>query len=90
MNLNEEECIAAGLDPAAVKRLARRLEKAAKDATKLGLMVFGGAGSGSLRTLEVDDKHRSLIVAFMEGSWSGGDGAEKVDENGLICGEGAH
>lgn len=48
MIVNEEECIAAGLDPKEVKRIASGLSRYAKKAGKLGLKVFGGSGGGTL------------------------------------------
>lgn len=85
MIVYESECLAAGLDPAEVRRIARRIERAAKDAQRLGLQVFGGSTSGSLRF--DDGGRRPLIVADMGGSWSGGDGAAMPDDAGLLRGE---
>lgn len=82
---NEEECRAAGIDPAKVRSIASRLQRAARDAEKLGLQVFGGAHSGSLRY--DDGSQKQLILAEMDGSWSGGDGATSRDANGLLRGE---
>lgn len=85
IHANENECVAAGLDPDEVERIARRINRAAKDARALGLEVFGGSTSGSLRTIEAGPQ---LIVAEMPGGcWSGGDGASREDENGLLRGE---
>lgn len=84
----EAECEAAGLDPKAVARIAQRLNSAAKDARALGLEVFGGSGSGSLRVSSRGQEERALIVASMDdGSWNGGDGGAHEDENGLLRGE---
>lgn len=83
MSENEAECRAAGLDPAQVKRLAAGLSRCGRDADLMGLTVFGGSGSGSLR-------HGSqLVVASIEGPncWDGGDGACRRDEDGLMRGE---
>lgn len=82
---NEEECRAAGLDPSKVEAIARRLERAGRDAAALGLHVFGGSGSGTLR---FDTSKGPLVVARMlGGSWDGGDGGTDVDEDGLLRGE---
>ena len=93
MYVNERECDAAGLDPKVVARLARRIEKAAKECAALGITVFGGAHSGDLRALEANiGRHtiydRPLILAHMGGAWDGGDGGGSIDENGLNRGEG--
>ncbi|WP_217495096.1 hypothetical protein [Vibrio sonorensis] len=49
---HEDECIAAELDPKEVRRIAKGLTRYAKQAEALGLTIFGGSGSGSLR---IDD-----------------------------------
>jgi hypothetical protein len=89
MYLHEDEIKAAGLEPQAVAALARRLERAAKDARKMGLTVFGGTGTGTLRFN--DDQwnptNRPLILADIEGPWDGGDGASWTDDAGLLRGE---
>ncbi len=82
---NEAECEAAGLDYDEVRKLASRLERAGKDAQKLGLHIFGGSGRGTLR---FDTPEGPLVVcAITEGSWDGGDGGTSPDENGLERGE---
>ena len=83
--VNEDECIAAGLDPDTVNKLARRIERAAKEAKRLGIQVFGGSGSGSLRFDDGSD--RLLVLADMDGNWSGGDGGTYPDATGLLRGE---
>ncbi|MDU4254589.1 hypothetical protein [Pseudomonas sp.] len=85
MGVNEDECRAAGLDPAEIARIARGLSRYAKEAQRLGLCVFGGSGSGSLR---YDDYPRgNLIVADLDGIFDGGDGASCPDSDGLLRGE---
>ncbi len=82
---NDAECTAAGLDPDEVERIARRLERAGRDAKKLGIHIFGGSGSGSLR---FDTPEGPLIVAQLTGgSWDGGDGGTMPDSEGLMRGE---
>lgn len=83
--LNEDECLAAGLDPKEVKKLASRLDRLARDAAKLGLTVFGSTNSGSLRF--PDPKGDLIVAAATGGNWDAGCGAEKIDEDGLIRGE---
>lgn len=96
MVVYEEECAAAGLDPKKVASIARRLDRAAKDAKALGLTVFGGTGSGTLRRSNSALGNRSgghvhcgpLIVANMDGSWDGGDGGFGPGPDGFQRGEG--
>lgn len=94
MFVYEEECVAAGLDPKKVASIARRLDRAAKDATALGLTVFGGSGSGSLRCSGSALGYQAgvhcgpLIVADLDGSWDGGDGGFGPGPDGLQRGEG--
>ena len=83
--VNEDECIAAGLDPEAVRKIARRIERVARDAAKEGIMIFGGSGFGVLAP--VDDRGRGarLRLADLEGGvWDGGDGGQRTDEAGLL------
>jgi hypothetical protein len=85
MTLNEDECAAAGIDPKKIASIARRIERAAVEARALGVQVFGGSGSASLR---FDDGERHmLILANIDGNWSGGCGAEMSDAAGLMRGE---
>ena len=83
--VNAKECRAAGLDPKEVQRIAQGLSRYAKQAQALGLFVFGGSGSGTLRK---DDHPRgALILAGLAGDFDGGDGACCPDEEGLLRGE---
>ena len=83
-----DECFAAGIDPEIVRRLARRIERAALELQKIGVEVFGGSGHGSLR---FDDRFSpalgSLILASLNGRWDGGDGGFSEAEDGLTRGE---
>ena len=83
---NETECEAAGVDPAKVESIARRLSKAAREAQAMGLTVFGGSGTGSLRFCDSDEKG-NLVVADLDGVFDGGDGAADRDGAGLLRGE---
>lgn len=93
ITLNEDECLAAGLDPQAVRKVARRISAAARDARKMGLLVFGGSGSGSLRAIDSEFTGHGpgtgkLIVAHIDGgSWDGGDGGTCPGADGLERGE---
>ena len=82
-----DECEAAGLDPKEVQRIANGLSRYARQAEKLGLTIFGGgSGSGSLRFFDDPDKG-ALIVAWLDGMYDGGDGAEESHQDGLTRGE---
>lgn len=91
MSILEDECERAGLDRSKLASIVRRLSKAAADAKALGLTLFGGSGSGSLRwrdPYESDYPRGPLIVAHLQGdNFDGGDGAEHPDEHGLMYGE---
>ncbi|WP_420104524.1 hypothetical protein [Bosea sp. (in: a-proteobacteria)] len=85
---NFDECEAADLDPKAVDRLAKRLGRAARDAKRLGLTIFGGSGHGSLRIHDQGDRNGALIVGVIEGTnWDGGDGGNYPHADGLWRGE---
>jgi len=85
MFINEDECRAAGLDPKEVERIAKGLSRYAKQAHKLGLTVFGGSGTGTLRA--DDGGNGALVVAVLDGHIDGGDGGTNFDSNGLERGE---
>lgn len=86
LTANEAECLRAGVDSRAVESIIRRLLAAARDANRLGLTVFGGAGSLSLRWY--GDGGGPLIVAEGQAqNVDGGDGASRQDEEGLFRGE---
>ncbi|MEL7595399.1 hypothetical protein AADX40_15500 [Aeromonas veronii] len=85
VNENTAECVAAGLDPAQVRRIARGLSRYATEARALGLEVFGGAGFGQLRF--DDGGEGKLVVADLDGLFNGGDGASGPKDDGLIRGE---
>lgn len=85
MHVYEREVEAAGLDVEEVKRIARGLERYAKQAQAMGMIVFGGSGSGSLRAR--DGQEQCLVLAHIGGHWDGGDGAAQEDADGLMRGE---
>lgn len=85
MNVNTNECVAAGLDPAEVRRIALGLSRYAKQAASLGIQLFGGGTGGQLRIS--DGTHGDLILATLDGNFDGGDGAIHPDEHGLLRGE---
>lgn len=71
--VDEDRCVAAGLNPRQVMSLARRLSRAAVEARKLGLTVFGGSGTGTLRLM---GKGATGDVCTLDGSFDGGDGGD--------------
>jgi hypothetical protein len=83
--VKEDECAAANLDPKKVASVARRISRAAMDAKAMGLVVFGGSGSGSLRFNDGGDGQ--LIVAELDGPFDGGDGATWNKADGLLRGQ---
>ncbi|MDN0082402.1 hypothetical protein QU487_06495 [Crenobacter sp. SG2305] len=85
VSINEQEIEAAGLDQIEVQRIARGLSRYAKQAAALGLTIFGGACGGSLRFDDGGDG--ALIVAELDGSFEGGDGAFMNDADGICRGE---
>lgn len=82
---NKSECIAAGLDPKEIDRIAKGISRYAKQAQKLRIQIFGGGAGGHLRFN--DGGNGDLIIASLDGSFDGGDGANVPDENGLLRGE---
>ena len=72
---DENACERAGLDPTAVERVARRIAKAAEDAQRLGLCVFGGSGDGSLR-LSSDHGKNGEVATLGSAHFDGGDGGD--------------
>lgn len=83
---NENECEAAGIDAKKVESLARRYVALAKESNKLGVYVFGGSGSGSIRPNNGMD--RPLILASLTPyGFDGGCGGCREDEDGLLRGE---
>lgn len=86
--INEAECAFAGLDEKKVASIARRLSRAARDANALGITIFGGSGSGSLRIHDLGSKAGALILADLDGlNWDGGDGGSGPSDDGLRRGE---
>ncbi|MCP1652718.1 hypothetical protein [Pseudomonas nitroreducens] len=84
MHVNDDECHAAGLDPAEVARIARGLSRYGREAQRLGLTIFGGS-AGSLRFDDGGDG--ALVLADLDGYYDGGDGAYRKDAAGLYRGE---
>ena len=89
MSVNEAECVKAGVDPLEIDRIARGLTRYAKQAEKLGVTIFGGTGSGTLRIYDDNSPGAlPLILGYADaGYWDGGCGAECEDDEGLMRGE---
>ena len=90
MIINDDEILAAGFDEAELKRItsiARRISKAAKEAREMGIEVFGGTGSGTLRYNDSVGQGGGLILAYLDGIFDGGCGATCEDDYGLLRGE---
>ena len=88
--INENECIAAGVDPREVARIARGISRYAQQAEALGISIFGGSTGGTLRFNDDSDgvNTRHLILATIEGGYfDGGDGSAFLDSKGLLRGE---
>lgn len=77
MDVNIDLCERYGLDVKKVRSIATRLSKAALEAEKMGMEVFGGSGSGSLRYrgAELQGPGHS-DVAHLDGIYDGGDGGD--------------
>ena len=86
LHANEAECAKAGKDVNAIERLARDISRAGRKAKRLGVYVFGGSGTGTLRCHDTDGG-QPLILAAIEGEFDGGDGASRHDAAGLERGE---
>ena len=76
VSVNDEECKAAGIDPQKIERLGGRIERAARELSKMGVTIFGGSGSGSLRYSDKyrDERGALILCQLYGGDWDGGDG----------------
>jgi len=86
MYINDNEIAFAGLDSKRVLSLARRLSIAAIEAQNMGIKIFGGSGTGSLR-FDTNDGRAALVIAKLDGNFDGGDGQEMRDDKDLWRGE---
>lgn len=83
---DEDSCLAAGVDPKKVDALAKKLSRLASEVEAMGLYIFGGSGSGSLRTVKTYE-HGQIVVANLDVNiWDGGDGGVRIF-NGVQYGE---
>lgn len=92
MSARPDECSAAGVSEKRVQALSRRLAACAKEAKDIGVFIFAGSGSATIRAHVPDIRGGALIVAEIGGPtglWDGGDGATHWREDGLLVGEDA-
>jgi len=81
-----DECEVAGKDRKAINALARKLAKISDELDALGVYVFGGSGSGSIRCR--DGFNGPLVLATFGQGFDGGDGAcNDYGPDGLMRGE---
>lgn len=85
--VNIQECEAAGIDEKEIRRIANGMARYAKQAEKLGLCIFGGAGTLSLRFTDDSGLGQLILAEVYSGDVSGGDGAENDYGDDLIRGE---
>lgn len=85
MFVNVPECVHAGLDPKKVERIAKGLSRYLREADSLGIELFGGSGTGSLRF--DDGQGQKLVLAYVDGHVDGGDGGTSTMDRGLERGE---
>lgn len=87
MYVNENECKVAGLNIKKVESIARRIENAVKEASDLGMILFGGSGNGSLRYEDNPDKGRLIVAELAGNNFDGGDGGNGYWGDDLERGE---
>ncbi len=76
-SVDEEACERFGLDVAKVRSIARRISKAAMEAEQMGLAVFGGSGTGTLRFMDAPTQGPGHSeVAGLQGYFDGGHGGD--------------
>lgn len=89
MGANIAECEKAGIDPKDIERIIRGLEKYGRQAEKIGVTIFGGSGSGTLRIHDSNGPESMPLIlgSILGGSFDGGDGSECEDDEGFMRGE---
>ena len=76
--INEEECLAAGMDPKKVARHLASLEKLMKAMAADNIMLFGGGDGSSLRPRFGEPETQLLIIAHVS--------AANIDGGAGACG----
>tara|TARA_B100000965_G_scaffold331170_3_gene295212 strand:+ start:868 stop:1137 length:270 start_codon:yes stop_codon:yes gene_type:complete len=76
--VDEKACRQMGVDPVKLLSIARRLERAGREAAEMGVTVFGHSGTGMLvvpAPTQLQDIHAHLVdLGTMQGdNWDGGD-----------------
>ena len=84
--MNWKELEFSGIDKKKCVSLARRLSRIIKDADNLGIIIFGGSGSLSLR-YTYDNYKPPLILVDWICDADGGDGGTDINEDGLTVAE---
>lgn len=82
-SLYRDECLAAGLDYKAVRKLANDLSAIGRRARAMGITIFGNSGSGVLIGEDGDPIRGQLVLAEVDGMFDGGDNTPQFDEEGL-------
>jgi hypothetical protein len=85
--VNDDECEASGVDRKMVESITRRLNRISREMQELGLVLFGGSGSGSLRFDDGSGKGRLVLARIVGDCFDGGDGGTMPDDSGLLRGE---
>lgn len=88
--MNRAECIAAGINPEAVARYERRLNKLLREMKADNIMLFGGGDASTLRPHRGTSAVQLLIVGDVDGgNIGGGAGAFGThnSDDGLLRGE---
>jgi hypothetical protein len=86
LTIHEHECEAAGKDTGKITQLALDLHRISVRMKQLGVYVFGGSGSGTIRA-QMPGDDRPLVLADIGSGFDGGDGATREDADGLLRGE---
>lgn len=87
---NEDECVAAGIDPKKVDKHRKALEKLMKAMSADNIMLFGGGDGSSLRPYHGEPETQLLILASVNAlNIDGGAGACSTlhSTDGLLRGE---
>lgn len=91
MIIYEDTIQVLGLDIKKISSIARRISKAGREAKEAGIFVFGGGsgfpGDGQLRYYISTGEGQPYVLADLDGSYDGGDGGSREDDQGHLRGE---